>query len=217
MPRTRLISAILTAGFAIFAMSASLAAAHGSEKHEQSAVPVKSMTAATGESVAANPFPVDIGAPFELTDHRGNRRSLSDFEGQYPIIFFGYARCESICPVALRHMLEAVDLLGDDGSGLRPILITVDPDNETPDVLAEEVPKLHPRLVGLTGSASEITAVRKSFGVESELVGTSIKGDPVFAHGSFLYLMGKDGEFLTLFPPILDGATMAEKIRPYLL
>ena len=200
---------------AIFAVKTA-AWAHGTEQHHSKPTSKATAAAIDQDAFAGQPFPVDLGGPFELTDHTGARRKLSDFEGQNPVLFFGFARCESICPVALRHMLEAVDLLGEAGADLQPILITIDPENETPDVLADEVPKLHPRLLGLTGSSEEIAAVRKLFRVEAELVGTNIKGNPVFAHGSFVYLMDKDGSFLTLLPPILDGPTMAEKIRPYL-
>jgi protein SCO1/2 len=193
--------------------------AHGSESH---AVPEAPPSAGLDQQpprsqAALTPFPVVLGGPFELTDHTGAQRASSDFKGRFPIIFFGYARCESICPVALRQMLEALDHLGDAGEKLQPLLITIDPENETPEVLAEEVGKLHPRLIGLTGTPQEIATVRKSYRVDAQRVGTGLKGNPVFAHGSFIYLVGSDGTFLALFPPILDGEALAEKLRPYLL
>ena len=76
-------------------------------------------------------FPVEIGGPFELVDHFGNARGSGDFDGAYPLIFFGYARCESICPVALRTMLDAVDLMAEDGRRIQPVLITIDPRPKT--------------------------------------------------------------------------------------
>lgn len=203
-----------------FAMPAPLWA-HGSESHAvpEAPPPAGGIEAhrAPEAQAALTPFPVALGGPFELTDHTGERRASSDFEGRFPIIFFGYARCESICPVALRQMLEVLEHLGDAGEKLQPLLITIDPENETPEVLAEEVGKLHPRLIGLTGTPQEIAAVRKSYRVDAQRVGTGLKGNPVFAHGSFIYLVGSDGTFLALFPPILDGEALAEKLRPYLL
>ena len=215
-PLARRLAAGLLAGVLTMGPSVSLWA-HGSETHLTPPAP-EAEGAAAGETQAAlTPFPVALGGAFELTDHTGTRRASAEFEGGFPIIFFGYARCESICPVALKHMIDAIDILGTEGERLVPLLITVDPENETPEVLAEEVPKLHPRLIGLTGSLQEIAAVRKSFRVDVERVGTGLKGNPVFAHGSFLYLMGPDGSFLTLFPPILNGEALADKLRPYLL
>jgi len=161
-------------------------------------------------------FPVEIGGAFELVDHRGRPRGSGDFDGAYQLIFFGYAHCDSICPVALRTMLDASDRLTAAGHKVQPILITVDPEGEPPAVLRAAVEALHPRLLGLTGTKAEIAAVEKAFHVNSELVGSNIKGETVFAHGSYVYLMAPDGHFLTLLPPILDAATMAEKFKAYM-
>ena len=207
----------LTAAFAAQLALASAGYAHGEEQHgnEAEAAPVV-VSAEEVDAVLPVAFPVDIGGSFELVDHFGNARGSGDFEGAYPLIFFGYARCESICPVALRTMLEAVDLMAEDGRRIQPVLITIDPEGEPPEVLKPAVEDIHPRLLGLTGTKDQIAAVQKSFHVNSELVGTNIKGNKVFAHGSYVYLMDPKGDFLTLLPPILDAATMAEKLKGYL-
>ena len=106
---------------------------------------------------------------------------------------------------------------GSLGDKLQPILITVDPENETPAVLAEALPKYHPRLIGLTGTAAAVAHVRRIFKVDAQLTGTSRTGNPLFNHGSFIYLLGPNGKVVTLLPPVFNGATMAEKLRPYLL
>lgn len=192
------------------------ALAHDAENH--AAVPTDTPpTTTTNDTPKLSAFPVDLGGAFQLIDHNGRQRSNEDFAGQHPLVFFGYAKCESICPVALKVMLDAVDALGSLGEKLQPILITIDPENETPAVLAAELPKLHPRLLGLTGDPAAITHVRKLFSVNAERTGTSRTGSPQFAHGSFVYLLDQDGKVVTLLPPIFSGATMAEKLRPYLL
>ena len=182
---------------------------HDQESH-QAALP---SGAAAGVPL---PFPVDIGGPFELTDQDRRTRRDSDFHGGYAMIFFGYATCKGICPVGMRRMVEAIDLLGEQGDAIQPILITVDPENDTPEALKATLPKIHPRLVGLTGSKADLASVAKAFGVQSQRVGQDISGDPVISHGSYSYLMGPDGKFLTLFPPILGSEGLAEKIKPYL-
>ncbi len=194
-------------------MVSPLARAHDGESHAVN----EPQAAQEAAVLPADPFPVALGGAFELTDQHGRRRGPADFEGRLPLIFFGYARCESLCPVALRTMLDALDILGPLGEKLQPVLITVDPENETPDLLAEALPRMHPRLVGLTGSSEEIAATRKLFRVDAEKVGTNIKGNPVFAHGSYVYLLDPDGTMRTLLPPIFDASTMAEKLKPYLL
>jgi protein SCO1/2 len=210
MPRCRKFSRLRRLALSSLAMAAHLAVMPLSFAHDPK------LDKSEGAEAIPVAFPVAIGGPFELVDHFGNTRSSGDFEGAYPLIFFGYAQCESICPVALRTMLDAVDLLTEDGKRLQPILITVDPEGEPPEVLRPAVEKLHPRLLGLTGTSQQIADVQKAFSVKSELVGYNLKGKAVLAHGSYIYLMGPDGNFLTLLPPILDAPTMAAKLKAYL-
>ncbi len=175
--------------------------------------------AAAGDAEAGGPdapFPFDIGGPFRLTDHRGREVSDRDFRGSYLLVFFGYTNCERICPVGLKRMVEALELLGEEGARVQPLLVTVDPTRDTVEALAAYVPKIHPRLIGLTGTPEQLAAAAKAYRVESEDVGTSWKGEPVLAHGSYITLMGPDGGFATLLPPVLDAATMAKTIRKYL-
>jgi protein SCO1/2 len=172
-----------------------------------------------GDAEAAGPsapFPFEIGGPFELTDHRGREVTDQDFRGSHMLVFFGYTNCERICPVGLERMVEALDLLGEAGAGVQPLLITVDPARDTVEALAAYVAKIHPRLIGLTGTPEQLAAAAKAYRVESEEVGKSWKGGPVIAHGSYITLMGPDGRFATLLPPVLDSAAMAETIRKYL-
>jgi protein SCO1/2 len=191
--------------------------AHEAGRHQSAAPQALALSPEgdRGDEVPAA-FPVKIGGSFELVDHFGNPRRSGDFGGAYQLIFFGYARCDSICPVALRAMLDASDRLAAAGHAVQPLLITVDPEGEPPAVLKEAVEAVHPRLLGLTGTVEQIAAVEKAFHVDAEFVGSNIKGDKVFAHGSYIYLMAPDGEFLTLLPPILDAETMAAKMRAYL-
>ena len=183
---------------------------HGA--HDQSADrPVAVETAA--EAVA---FPVDLGGPFALMDHTGRAVSDEDFRGRFMLVFFGYANCPGICPIGLRTMVEAVDLLGEKGETVAPILITVDPAHDTPANLAPAVAKIHPRLVGLTGTAAQLTAARAAYKVSAKPAGRSWQGVDLFDHGSFIYLIGPDGEFLTLFPPVMPPEAMAGAIGRYL-
>jgi protein SCO1/2 len=167
-------------------------------------------------AASAAPFPFEVGGPFRLVDHHGRQVSDEEFRGSYLLVFFGYANCERICPVGLKRMVEAIDLLGDDGARIQPLLITVDPARDTVAALAAYVPKVHPRLIGLTGTPAQLAAAAKAYRVESERVATSWKGEAVLALGSYIYLMGPDGRFATLLPPVLDAASMAETIRRYL-
>ena len=165
---------------------------------------------------AALPFPIEIEAAFDLVDQTGTRRSEQDFAGKPMLIFFGYASCEAICSVALPRMAAALDILGDRAAALQPIMITVDPVNDTPEALAEAMPKLHPRLLGLTGSEAELAAARAAFQVEAKKLHEMIDGTPIYSHGSFIYLLDGDAKVLTVLPPILGEDRIAELILKYI-
>lgn len=174
------------------------------------------LNAAPPLAESAMPFPVAIHAEFELIDQDGIRRTERDYAGKPVVLFFGYANCEAICSVALPRLAGAIDLLGAEGASIQPILITVDPERDTPEALKSSLPRYHPRLIGLTGSETELAAVRDVFQVEAKVVWREPDGDPIYAHGSFIYLLGPDGELKTLIPPILGEARIAELMRKYL-
>ncbi len=164
----------------------------------------------------AAPLPVDPGGPFELIDHTGRPVSERDFRGHHMLVFFGYANCPGICPTGLRAVAAALDILGPEGEGIAPILVTIDPERDTVAALAPAVAKIHPRLIGLTGSFDQLNAAAKAYKVSAKLVGWTLQKQPIVEHGSFIYLMGPEGEFLTLFPPIMDPERMAVAIRGYI-
>lgn len=164
----------------------------------------------------ALPFPVDIKAEFSLINQDGQPVTHTDFAGKPMAIFFGYANCEAICSVALPRLGAALDLLGDDADALVPLLITVDPDRDSPETMGPALAKWHPRLRGLTGSEDALAKARDAFQVQSEKVFDDPEGNPIYSHGSFIYLIGGDGKVLTLLPPILGPERMAEIIRSYL-
>lgn len=178
--------------------------------------PAPEFAEAAAQDAAPEPFPLDIGGDFALVDHTGRPVTEADYRGRFMLVFFGYARCDSICPVGLKRMTEAVGLLGEPGEQVQPILITVDPEHDTPEVLVDYLPALHPRLVGLTGTREAVAAAMKSYKVNARLVGQSWKGTPRISHGSYIYLMGPDGALLSVLPPVLSSEAMAGIITRYL-
>ena len=176
-------------------------------------------TDATTRQAAASPplpFPIEITPRFALIDQTGSAVTQANFAGRPMAIFFSYANCEAICSVALPSLAAALDLLGDEGEAIAPILITVDPARDTPEAMAINLPQYHPRLIGLTGSDDALASARAAFQIEASEVATTPEGAPIYAHGSFIYLVGRDGRVKSVLPPILSPERIAELMRKYL-
>jgi len=114
-------------------------------------------------------FPgVEQAPEFTLTDHEGQLRSLSDHRGETVLLFFGFARCPDVCPLTLARLERALDELGGRADRARVLLVSVDPEHDTPAVLADYVARFGPRVVGLTGDEELLAAIRREYGVYAE-------------------------------------------------
>jgi cytochrome oxidase Cu insertion factor (SCO1/SenC/PrrC family) len=158
-----------------------------------------------------------IGGPFTLTDHTGERVTNQDFRGRSMLVLFGFTFCPDVCPSALQVMSAALDRLGPKADRFVPILITVDPERDTPVQLASYVQSFHPRLVGLTGTPAEIDAVVKAYRVYVRKVADP-KSSAGYSidHTSLIYVMGPDGAYVTHFAHTTNADAMAERLAKLL-
>jgi protein SCO1/2 len=155
-----------------------------------------------------------IGGPFALIDQNGTRRTDADFRGQFMLIYFGFTYCPDVCPTDLQQMGMAVDQLGPAGDAVQPIFITVDPERDTPEHLKDYVTMFHPRFVGLTGDANAIKEAARAYRTYYAKVDFG-KSDYTVDHSAFIYLMGRDGEYLGFFPPGTSAELLAGTLRPF--
>jgi protein SCO1/2 len=102
---------------------------------------------------------------FALTDHTGARRTLADYRGKVVAIFFGFTQCPDVCPTALSDLAQIRKALGADGDKLQVLFVTLDPERDTPEVLAQYVPGFDPTFVGLYGSPDDIARTAREFKV----------------------------------------------------
>lgn len=161
------------------------------------------------------PFPIDLKAEFDLIDHNGNRKTAADFHGKTYALFFGYANCEAICSAVLPDIANAMEVLDEEGSPVETVMISIDPDRDTPDAMRENLAKWHPDLIGLTGSDEELAKARDLFQVNRTEVARDENGEPIYAHGSLVYLIGPDGRLQTILPPVFSPEHLAKVIRGY--
>ncbi len=172
-----------------------------------------------GTAIAATldeALPFEVGGPFALVDHRGTPRTRADFRGEYLIVYFGYTECPNTCSTALITIAAALDDLAATGDEVGALFITVDTEHDTPARLADFVARVHPRLVGLTGAADEIERVQRAYRIGARRVAGTGGFARLFEHSPIAYLMGPEGDILTLFPPILPPERLAAIVRGYM-
>jgi protein SCO1/2 len=157
-----------------------------------------------------------VGGPFTLIDQTGKPRSDTDFRGKLLLVFFGYTTCPDICPTELMQIGLAVDKLGAAADQVQPLFISVDPERDTPEVLAPYVAQFHPRLIGLTGTPTEIRAVADAYKAYYAKYLPADGAVYLIDHTGFVYLMGRAGEYLGFFPPNTSADRMVEIIRQHL-
>lgn len=159
-----------------------------------------------------------IGGPFSLVNHEGKRVTDKDFHGKKMLIYFGFTHCPDICPGSLQVISAALDTLGSAADNVTPVFITVDPERDTPKLLADYVASFHPRLVGLTGNKEEVdTVVKKTFRVYAKKVKDSNQPNSyTMDHASLIYLMDENGKFVHYFGHPTSADKLAEQLRPYL-
>ncbi len=152
------------------------------------------------------------GGPFSLIDHAGLPVTERAYRGKYLLMVFGYTNCPDVCPTTLNSIAATMELLGPDAEAIQPLFVTVDPDRDTPEVLAEYVAAFHPRMIGLTGSAEQIRQVAQAYRVYYSKVETGDDTYPV-DHSAYVYFAGPDGAVLTYLKHDAAPEAMAAAIE----
>jgi protein SCO1/2 len=157
-----------------------------------------------------------IRSEFELVDQDGRTVRGQDLHGRWPLVFFGFTACPDICPTTLTNVTAALEELGPGmAEKLQPILITVDPECDTPPVLKEYLSAFDPRILGLTGTVEQVETALKSFRVyaaKRPLEGEGYTMD----HSTFIYLMDPEGAYATHFGAQTAVEDMTGRLREQL-
>jgi protein SCO1/2 len=161
------------------------------------------LLAACGEHQLPSPYhAIDVAwqleqADFQLTDFNGKPRNLADFKGKVVVLFFGYTHCPVVCPTTLADLAQVMRTLGKDAEKVQVVFVTVDPERDTPEMMARYVPYFNPTFLGLYGDAQATAKTAKSFGVtyEKQLYKS---GEYTLLHSDGTFLIGPKGKPLLL-------------------
>lgn len=134
-----------------------------------------------------------LGRDVSLVDTSGQPRTMADYEGKVVVAFFGFTQCPDVCPTALSEMAQVMQKLGPDADRVQVLLITVDPERDTQQVMREYVTAFDPRFVGLTGTPEQIKQAAASF---KAYYAKSPRpdGDYSMDHTAAFYLLDTKGE-----------------------
>jgi protein SCO1/2 len=141
---------------------------------------------------------LDYAKGFALADHTGKPRTLADYKGKVVVVFFGYTQCPDVCPTTMAEMASVMQKLGPQADQVQVLFITLDPERDTPQLLASYVPAFDKRFVGLYGTPEQTAKTAKEFKVFYSKVPGKEPGSYTIDHTAGSYVFDKEGR-LRLF------------------
>ena len=153
-----------------------------------------------------------ITSDFELVDQAGRTVRAEDLNGKWQLVFFGFTFCPDICPTTLTNVTAALEELGPVAEKLQPLLITVDPERDTPEVLKDYLTSFDPRILGLTGTPEQVQQALRSFRVYVSQRPLE-EGGYTVDHSTFIYLMDPEGAYARHFSAQSPVEELVEEIR----
>ncbi|MEP3347133.1 MAG: SCO family protein [Litoreibacter sp.] len=156
----------------------------------------------------------DIGGPFELVSETGATVTDTDVITDPTLVYFGYTFCPDVCPLDTARNASALDILADMGVDAGALFISIDPERDTPEVVGEYTDVMHPKMLGLTGSAEQVKAASQAYKTYYK----KQPGDPDYYlvdHSTFTYLVLPEKGFVEFFRRDSTPEQMAETVACY--
>jgi protein SCO1 len=154
-----------------------------------------------------------VAEDFTLPTSTGDPMSLSDFRGKYVAIFFGYTYCPDVCPTTLNDLQQMVKSLGAErADDVQVLMISVDPERDTPEQLATYLDYFDPSFIGMTGSVEDIQPVASQFGIFFERQPGSENTGYLVDHTSAVTIIDPEGHVRMIFTYGVQGADMASDL-----
>lgn len=158
----------------------------------------------------------DFGRELALTGHDGRPRTLADFRGKAVVLFFGYTHCPDVCPTTLADMAGVMKTLGKDAERVQVLFVTVDPERDTREVLAQYTPAFDPRFLGLYGDAAATQRAAKEFKIFYEKRPGSTPSAYTVDHSGQSYVIDPQGQLRLFARHDRIAADLADDLRTLL-
>ncbi len=153
----------------------------------------------------------DLGGPFTLVSETGETVTDADVITEPTLLYFGYTFCPDVCPLDTVRNAEAVAMLEEDGLMVQPVMISVDPERDTPEVMDDFTANIHPRMLGLTGTPEQTDAAARAYRVYYRI--NREGDDPYYLvdHSAFSYLVLPEHGFVEFFNRDVSPADIAAR------
>lgn len=159
--------------------------------------------------------PAAIGGPFQLTDQSGQTVTDQSLKGRPTLIFFGYTHCPDVCPTTLFEMSEVLRAMGADADRVNAYFVSVDPERDDVATIKSYLSSFDPHLKGLTGPPAAVADVLREYRVYARKV-PSKDGDYTMDHTALIYLMDRNGRFVSPFNLNRTPEEAATDLKRYL-
>jgi protein SCO1/2 len=156
-----------------------------------------------------------LGQKWSLTGMDGKTYTPADFNGKVTLVLFGFTQCPDVCPTSLAELAQVMKLLGDLASRVQVLMISVDPERDTPEVLRAYVSGFDPRFLGLTGTPEQIKTAAAAFKAYYARAAT-VNGNYNMDHSANFYLLDAKGESRVLLANNAGAENIAHDIRALL-
>lgn len=164
-------------------------------------------------TVIEPPLPME---DFLLKTANNESFRLSDQDGKITLLFFGYTNCPDVCPTTLAEFKQVYEKLGDDAQNVQFVMITADPERDTPDRISEFVSFFNPVFVGLSGERSELEKVYKEFSVFVEKQETDSAAGYLVSHTASVFVLDQNSDLRLTFPYGTSASEMTDDIAQLL-
>ncbi|NND03680.1 MAG: SCO family protein [Acidimicrobiia bacterium] len=149
----------------------------------------------------------------DLRSTSGELVSLDSFKGKLVVVYFGYTHCPDVCPTTLSTLNRALDRMGDRSDDVQVVMVTVDPERDTVDLLAEYMSYFNETFIGLTGSVEDVAKVATTYGVYFAANDGDADSGYTVDHTAHLMVIDRAGHLRLVLPPELGPEEIASDLE----
>ena len=150
---------------------------------------------------------------FSLIGPDGNDVNASSLRGKPVALFFGFTSCPDVCPTTLAQLSVVMKKLGPQADQIRVLLVSVDPDRDTPEVMKRYTASFGSWLMGLTGPEGDLEKLRKAYGVYAAMESSDSKGEYNVMHSAAIFAFDARGRVRVLISDVSDSDAVASDFQ----